>query len=119
MKRLFLASEWADRVPDEVEIAVETMLDGFAIRGRIDAVFPRQDGGWTIVDWKTGQPPDARTARHRTLQLAAYALAYARLKEVPARSVDAAFYYAQTGTTVRPRIPGERALRELLATVPD
>ncbi len=46
MKELFLASEWADRVPEAVEIAVETVLDGFAIRGRIDAVFPRD--GWRL-----------------------------------------------------------------------
>ena len=119
MKELFLASEWADRVPEAVEIAVETVLDGFAIRGRIDAVFPRDDGGFTIVDWKTGTEPDARAARHRTLQLAAYALAYARLRHLPARAVDAAFYYAATGTTVRPKLPREQALRSLLATVPE
>jgi DNA helicase-2/ATP-dependent DNA helicase PcrA len=119
MKELFLASEWAVRVPEAIEIAVETVLDGFAIRGRIDAVFPRDDGGFTIVDWKTGTEPDARAARHRTLQLAAYALAYARLRHLPARAVDAAFYYAATGTTVRAKLPREQALRSLLATVPD
>jgi len=119
MKVLFLASEWADRVPEAVEIAVETVLDGFAIRGRLDAVFPRDGGGFTIVDWKTGIEPDARSARHRTLQLAAYALAYARLRNLPPRDVDAAFYYAATGTTVRPPLPREKALRSLLATVPD
>ena len=42
MKALFLASEWAERIPEAIEIAVETVLDGFAIRGRIDAVFPRE-----------------------------------------------------------------------------
>jgi DNA helicase-2/ATP-dependent DNA helicase PcrA len=119
MKQLFLASEWADRVPEAVEIAVETVLDGFAIRGRIDAVFPRDDGGYTIVDWKTGTEPDARAARHRTLQLAAYALAYARLRGLSSRLVDAAFYYAATGTTVRPKLPREQALRSLLASVPE
>ena len=119
MKALFLASEWADRVPVAVEIAVETVLDGFALRGRVDAVFSRPGGGFTIVDWKTGFQPDGAAARHRTLQLAAYALAYARLRNVPAGAVDGAFYYAQTGTTVRPRLPGERALRELLASLPE
>jgi DNA helicase II / ATP-dependent DNA helicase PcrA len=118
MKELFLASEWAGRVPEGIEIAVETVLDGFAIRGRIDAVFPRDGGGFTIVDWKTGTEPDARAARQRTLQLAAYSFAFARLRHLPARAVDAAFYYAQTGTTVRPRLPREAALRAVLATVP-
>jgi DNA helicase-2/ATP-dependent DNA helicase PcrA len=119
MKELFLASEWADRVPEAVEIAVETVLDGFAIRGRIDAVFRRGGGRFTIVDWKTGTEPDGKAARNRTLQLAAYALAYARLRNLPARAVDAAFYYAATGITVRPKLPREQALRSLLATVPD
>jgi DNA helicase II / ATP-dependent DNA helicase PcrA len=94
------------------------VLDGFAIRGRIDAVFPRP-GGFTIVDWKTGAAPSGPAARHRTLQLAAYALAYARLRGLPVKAVDGAFYYAQTGETVRPRIPGEAALRALLQTLPE
>ncbi|HEU4331575.1 MAG TPA: ATP-dependent DNA helicase [Lapillicoccus sp.] len=119
MKELFLASEWADQVPEAVEIAVETVLDGFAIRGRIDAVFPRDDGGYTVVDWKTGTEPDGKAARHRSLQLAAYALAYARLRGLSPRLVDAAFYYAATGTTVRPKLPREQALRSLLASVPN
>ena len=34
-------------------------------------------------------------------------------------TADGAFYYAQTGTTVRPRIPGERDLATLLAGVPE
>ena len=119
MKTLFLASEWATRTPEAVEISVETVLDGFAIRGRIDAVFAREGGGFTIVDWKTGPMPTGAAARHRTLQLGAYALAYARLRGLPARAVDGAFYYAPTGETVRPRIPGERALRALLETLPE
>jgi DNA helicase-2/ATP-dependent DNA helicase PcrA len=119
MKELFLASEWADRVPEAIEIAIETMLDGFALRGRIDAVFARDDGGYTIVDWKTGAEPSGRTARTRALQLAAYALAYARLRGVPSSKVDGAFYYAQSGATVHPRLPRERDLIALLSDIPD
>lgn len=118
LKDLFLASEWAARIPEGVEIAIETVLDDVAIRGRIDAVFARDDGGFTVVDWKTGAPPDAAAARPRTLQLGAYALAYARLRDLPARQVDGAFYYAQTGETVYPRIPREQALLALLAEIP-
>ncbi|HEV7196199.1 MAG TPA: ATP-dependent DNA helicase, partial [Pedococcus sp.] len=54
MKELFLASEWAHRTPAEIELALETVIDGIAVRGRIDAVFRRPGGGYTIVDWKTG-----------------------------------------------------------------
>ncbi len=113
----FLASEWAGRVPVDVEIAVETVLDGIAVRGRIDAVFPRDDGGLTVVDWKTGPPPTGEAARVRTIQLGAYALAYARLRGLPADRVDAAFFYAATGRTVRPALPGEADLVELLRTL--
>ncbi|HET7399606.1 MAG TPA: ATP-dependent DNA helicase [Intrasporangium sp.] len=118
MKRLFLASEWADRVPEEIELAVETVVDGIAVRGRIDAVFPRDDGGWTVVDWKTGAPPTGREAAVRALQLGAYAVAYARLRGVDPGRVDAAFYYAADGVTVRPPVPDEEQLVQLLGAVP-
>ncbi len=119
MKERFLASEWADRSPSEIEIAVETVIDGMAVRGRIDAVFPRRDGGATIVDWKTGAKPTGETARVRALQLAAYRVAYARLRGLSLEQVDAAFYYAASGETVRPELPGEEQLREVLGFVPE
>ena len=65
MKEHFLASEWAHRTPVEIEIAVETVIDGMAVRGRIDAVFRRAGGGFTIVDWKTGAKPSGEMARTR------------------------------------------------------
>ncbi|MGV1007062.1 MAG: ATP-dependent helicase [Dermatophilaceae bacterium] len=118
MKAHFLASPWASCTPVAVEIAVETVIDGIAVRGRIDAVFPRDDGGFTIVDWKTGAEPSMGAARVRALQLGAYAVAYRRLRRLPADAVDAAFYYARTGRTVRPSLPGEAELLQLLRTVP-
>ena len=118
MKEHFLASEWADRVPDEIELSIETLIDGIAVRGRIDAVFARDDGGWTVVDWKTGARPTGRDARVRAIQLAAYAVAFARLRGVDPGDVDAAFYYAAEGITVRPEIPSESDLVDLLRTLP-
>jgi DNA helicase-2/ATP-dependent DNA helicase PcrA len=119
MKERFLASEWAHRTPAEIEIALETVIDGIAVRGRIDAVFPREDGGFTIVDWKTGAKPTGDLARTRALQLAAYRVAFARLRGLDPDEVDGAFYYAGTGETVRPELPGEQELAELLSSVPD
>ena len=119
MRANFLASEWADRVPEEIELAIETMVDGIAVRGRIDAVFPRDDGGWTVVNWKTGARPSGREAEVRALQLAAYALAFARLRGVDPALVDAAFYYASEGVTVRPHVPDQAALTAMLSTIPD
>jgi len=119
MKEHFLASEWAARTPAEIEIAVETVIDGIAVRGRIDAVFPRPGGGFTVVDWKTGAKPSGEVARARALQLAAYRVAFARLRGLDLDDVDAAFYYAGSGETVFPELPDDRDLAELLSGVPD
>lgn len=118
MKEHFLASEWAGQVPEEIEMAVETVIDGVAVRGRIDAVFRRPDGGYTVVDWKTGVRPTGREGEIRSLQLGAYAVAYARLRGLDPGQVDAAFYYAGEGLTVRPDLPAAEDLVALLGTVP-
>ncbi len=119
MKEHFLASEWAGKVPEEVELSIETVVDGIAVRGRVDAVFRRPGGGFTVVDWKTGARPTGRDAAVRALQLGAYALAFARLRGVAPEHVDAAFYYAAEGVTVRPELPGEQQLLDLLRTLPE
>lgn len=118
MRARFLASEWAHRVPVAVEVPIETILAGVAVRGRIDAVFARPDGGYTVVDWKTGAEPTGALADARAVQLGIYALAYARLRGLAAAAVDAAFFYASTGRTVRPQLPDEHALVARLTEIP-
>jgi DNA helicase-2/ATP-dependent DNA helicase PcrA len=118
MKERFLASEWAQRTPVEIEIAVETVIDGIAVRGRIDAVFAREGGGFTVVDWKTGSRPTGEAAATRALQLAAYRVAFARLRGLDLATVDAAFYYAGSGETVWPELPDEAGLAAVLARIP-
>ncbi len=98
----FLASEWAGRSVVAVEAAIETPVDGTIVRGRVDAVLARADGGVDVVDWKTGPPPAGREAAARAVQLAAYRLAWSRLHGLPLDRVGAAFFYASTGQTVRP-----------------
>ena len=39
LQEAFLASEWADRQPAEVEVPFETPLGPLTLRGRIDAVY--------------------------------------------------------------------------------
>jgi DNA helicase II / ATP-dependent DNA helicase PcrA len=112
----FLASEWASRTAEAVEVAVETPIAGVMLRGRIDAVFARSDGGWDVVDWKTGRPPGPDRARALAVQLAVYRIAWARLQDVPVDGVSAAFFYASTGQTVRPvDLLTERELEDLLS----
>ncbi len=118
MKERFLTSEWAGRSPEAIEIAIETTVAEMSIRGRIDAVFPRPGGGFTVVDWKTGAKPSGGQARVRALQLGAYRLAFARLRGLALDQVDAAFYYAGTGETVFPELPDEEQLAALLGSIP-
>ncbi|GMA38893.1 hypothetical protein GCM10025883_09380 [Mobilicoccus caccae] len=100
--------------PLEVEVSLETVVAGLPVRGRIDAVFPRKGGGVTIVDWKTGAPPAPEVLAERAIQLAVYRLAYSRWSGLPPEDIDAAFYYAATGTTVHPPMPQEDDLVALL-----
>ena len=118
LRARFLASEWADRTPVEVETSVETVVDGIAVRGRIDAVFEEvtADGraGWVVVDWKTGAPASGARAAARALQLSAYRLAWARVRGVPEHRVRGAFFHAATGETVWPELPGPQEITRVL-----
>jgi len=117
LQERFLASAWADRTPVEVEVAFETTVGGVVVRGRIDAVFGDDDGGWTVVDWKTGDPPREESAA--AVQLAAYRLAWAELAGAPVESVRAAFHYVRADRTSAPvDLLGADELRELVDTVP-
>ncbi len=119
LRESFLASEWADRRPLEVETSVETVVDGVAVRGRIDAVFEEvgTDGlpRWVVVDWKTGRPATGDRGRARALQLAAYRLAWARLRGVPEDRVSGAFFHAATGETLWPELPGAGEITRVLS----
>ena len=117
MKANFLASEWAGRAPIAIEVPIETWVAGVSVRGRIDAVFEDADG-YLIIDWKTGRPPSGLSGSARVLQLAAYRLAYARLRGIEPERVKAAFYYAATGETVRPELPGDDAIHRLITAIP-
>jgi DNA helicase-2/ATP-dependent DNA helicase PcrA len=107
LQAAFLASRWASRTPLDVEVPFEMTLGGslgsVVVRGRIDAVFADRDGGATVVDWKTGEPPStADELRQAAVQLGVYRLAWAALRGCSEHSVRAAFHYVRTGRTVSP-----------------
>ncbi|KAA2263807.1 ATP-dependent helicase [Solihabitans fulvus] len=119
LQEAFLASAWADRAPHDVEVAFETEVDGIAVRGRMDAVFADPDGGWTIVDWKTGAVPEDATLPALSVQLAAYRLAWSALSGSPIERVRAAFHYVRQDRTLRPTdLLDADGLRALLRSVP-
>jgi DNA helicase-2/ATP-dependent DNA helicase PcrA len=103
LQAAFAQSRWAARTPVAVEVPFEMPIGETVVRGRIDAVFADPDGGATVVDWKTGEPPrGAEAMRQAAVQLAVYRLAWAALAQVPESSVRTAFYYVRTGATVAP-----------------
>jgi DNA helicase-2/ATP-dependent DNA helicase PcrA len=119
LRASFLASQWADRVPVDVEVPFETEIDGVAVRGRMDAVYADSDGGWTVVDWKTGAVPDEDKLPALSVQLAAYRLAWAALQNAPVEKVRAAFHYVRHDHTLRPAdLLDADGLKLLLSTVP-
>jgi DNA helicase-2/ATP-dependent DNA helicase PcrA len=118
LRESFLAGEWAGRTPYDVEVPFETEIAGVTVRGRMDAVFTDPDGGWTVVDWKTGALPDDSRAPALAVQLAAYRLAWASLARVDLDKVRAAFHYVAYDRTIAPvNLLDANGLRELLAGV--
>jgi DNA helicase-2/ATP-dependent DNA helicase PcrA len=121
LRERFEEGEWGDRWPVDVEVPFETLIGGRTVRGRIDAVFadPR-GGGYDVVDWKTGQPPDSPAELNAAaVQLAAYRVAWARLARVPLDLVRAGFYYVRHDLTLRPAdLLDEAGLATLVEGVP-
>ncbi|OBB63043.1 hypothetical protein A5758_24585 [Mycobacterium sp. 852014-50255_SCH5639931] len=117
LQAAFTESPWATRTPIAVEVPFEMPIGDTLVRGRIDAVFADPDGGATVVDWKTGEPPHGPEAmRQAAVQLAVYRLAWAALSGVPEASVRTAFYYVRARTTVAPDdLPAPAELAGLLA----
>jgi DNA helicase II / ATP-dependent DNA helicase PcrA len=117
LQAAFLASPWAARTPVDVEVPFEMAIGGTVVRGRIDAVFADSDGGATVVDWKTGEPPHGpEAARQAAIQLGVYRLAWAALRGCPESLVRTAFHYVRTGVTVVPdALPEPDDLAALLA----
>ncbi|WP_243789808.1 ATP-dependent DNA helicase [Saccharopolyspora gloriosae] len=120
LQEAFLRGSWAGRVPHKVEVPFETQVSGIVLRGRMDAVFADADGGWTVLDWKTGAVPADDQVSALAVQLAAYRLAWAELAEAPLEKVRAAFHYVRHDTTLRPAdLFDADGLRQLIDSVPE
>ncbi|MGI6796618.1 ATP-dependent helicase [Gordonia sihwensis] len=115
LRSRFLASEWADRTPLEVEVGFETVIGSTVVRGRMDAVFADGDGA-LIVDWKTGAVPEPARRKPLFVQLAAYRVAWSQLSGIPLEKVRAAFVYVRHDFTLEPAdLPGPDELARILA----
>ncbi|HVW40860.1 MAG TPA: ATP-dependent DNA helicase, partial [Amycolatopsis sp.] len=119
LRAAFEAGSWGTRTPHEVEVPFSTEVDGVVVRGRMDAVFADPDGGWTVVDWKTGAVPEPGKLKSLAVQLAAYRLAWAALSGAPLEKVRAAFHYVREDHTLRPvDLLDGTGLRDLLRSIP-
>jgi DNA helicase-2/ATP-dependent DNA helicase PcrA len=116
LQEQFAVSQWATRTPTDIEVPFDMVIGDRVVRGRIDAVFADTDGGFTVLDWKTGEPPTTQEAlQHNAIQLAVYRLAWSLMQGVPVESVRAAFHYVRTGQTVAPAdLPGADELALLV-----
>jgi DNA helicase II / ATP-dependent DNA helicase PcrA len=120
LRARFEAGEWGGRWPQAVEVPFDTIIGDRQVRGRIDAVFGEPDGGFDVVDWKTGQPPRRKAEKEAVaVQLAAYRLAWATLAGAPLDQVRAAFYYVRHDVTIRPAdLLDEAGLVALIQRIP-
>lgn len=113
LKENFARSQWANATPAFVEQPFELALGDSVVRGRMDAVFDGE-GGWTVVDWKTGSKPTAGEMEALKLQLAVYREAWRRIAD-DGREVRAVFFYVRTGENYSPSgLPGPDELEQLL-----
>ena len=97
LKRAFERSPYAERTPVAVEEPFALLVDGRVVRGRIDAVFADGEGGFEVVDWKTGS-----AAGTDPYQLALYRAAWAQIADVDPNRVRAAFVLVATGEVIVP-----------------
>lgn len=84
-----------DGMPEFLEQPFEVQLDGWRLRGVIDRI-DRVEGGWRILDYKTGRPVAKRV---RDLQVGLYALGATDALGLDPVELDVA--YLATGETVR------------------
>ncbi len=114
----FLDTSWASREPVAVEVPFELVLGGVLVRGRIDAVYRRSDGGFEVIDYKTGVRPSGKAGRAAAIQLACYRLAWSDIAGVDPDDVAAGFLYVREGEDglYSPRLPTRAELEALLMT---
>jgi len=110
LRGAFLGSRFADMVPLFAERPFLLSIDGFTIRGRIDAIYGVPDGPWEVVDYKTGRrpPDDDEVAR---LQLDLYALACVDVWRKKEDELTLTYLYLSTGEEVSHAVDDGGAVR--------
>jgi len=84
-----------DGAPAYLEHAFDVAVDGWRLRGVIDRI-DETDGGWKIIDYKSGRP---LTRKKRDLQVALYAVG--AMDAMHLEPVDLEVVYLASGQSVR------------------
>jgi DNA helicase-2/ATP-dependent DNA helicase PcrA len=107
----FKNSRFKDMLPFLIEQEIQFRLAGVIIVCKIDAVF-QIDGGYLVVDWKSGSTPKSQSdLDSRSIQLAIYRIALAKHLGIGVEKVRAAFFFAGDGQEVVPlKLVGELEL---------
>jgi DNA helicase-2/ATP-dependent DNA helicase PcrA len=98
LRQAFLDSRFAEVVPLHAERPFVLRVEEFVVGGRIDAIYAAQDGGWEIVDYKTGSRPADETIAN--LQIDVYALAAAEVWHKKSEDLKLTYLYLASGEAV-------------------
>ncbi|MCL4466061.1 MAG: UvrD-helicase domain-containing protein [Chloroflexi bacterium] len=104
----FKASPYGQRPATYVEFPFAISIPGGLVRGRIDRLDRLPDGGWDLVDFKSGRHHPEMMAAYR-LQLSIYAMAVCDLGRLQPGQIDARILFLGDGSIV-PVAVDERAL---------
>ena len=96
--QVFLESRFAKMTTQWLERVFTLRLnDDFLVRGRIDAVYRGESGGWEIVDFKSGKAPADDPHGARLAQMQVYALAVREIPELGPAPADLSVTIAYLG----------------------
>lgn len=112
----FEASEFAGLEPVAIEPELHVPIGGHIIICKIDAVFPTETGV-RIIDWKTGRAPATPEAlAAKSIQLAAYRLAWSQWSGLDLSNIETAFWFVETESLVVPEsLPTASELESIVA----
>jgi ATP-dependent DNA helicase UvrD/PcrA len=99
LQRAFDDSRFSGAVPLFAERPFLLHVGGFAVSGRIDAIYGAPEGPWEVVDYKTGREPDA-SDELSGLQLDVYALACMEVWRKRADELTVTYFYLGSGNEV-------------------
>jgi len=118
LREIFENSRFAKMTPHSIESEIQVTIKGNTFICKLDAVF-KTENGFEIVDWKTGKPPvGVKEIAERSLQLALYRMAFARLHRVDVSQIEVCLYYVADDLEIKPeQVPSEAELIQLWDSV--